>query len=284
MPWMRRVLTLLAIGLAVLVLAVLGLRWLEPHLIYFPTGPVTQTPAALGIAFQDVTIPTEDGERLRAWWIPAEDGPPPADGGAPRTPALLFFHGNAGSREHRLHNLLGLHRLGVPVLIFDYRGYAGSSGTPSEAGLYRDGEAAFDWLRGHVGDRPIVLFGRSLGGAVAARVALGRPAAGLILESTFTTAREMARRVLPLPGIGYLMGSRYDVLEAVRRLSMPLLFIHGEGDEVVPFAMGQRLFAEARVPRKTFHAVPGGHHNDTYERAGDAYWEWIREFLESLAG
>jgi uncharacterized protein len=250
-------------------LLVAGLRWAEPHLIYFPTGPVTQTPALAGLAYQDVAIPTADGETLRAWWIPAA---------RPEAPVLLFFHGNAGSREGRVHNLAGLHRAGLAVLIFDYRGYGGSSGTPSEAGLLRDGEAACDWLRRAAGGRPIVFFGRSLGGAVAARVALSRAPAGLILESTFTSAAEMARRVLPLPGIGRVIRSRYDVLGAVRRWQGPLLMIHGEADEVVPFAMGRRLFEAAASADKAFHAVPGGHHNDTYLLAGEAYWRWVAEF------
>jgi hypothetical protein len=171
----------LAVVFAALVLLVLGLRWVEPHLIYFPTGPVSQTPADAGLAFEDVVIPTADGETLRAWWIPAPpdgaaaDDPAAAAGAAPgdaARPVLLFFHGNAGSREHRLHNLLGLQRAGISVLIFDYRGYGGSSGRPSEPGLLADGEAAQSWLRRRVGARPIVFFGRSLGGAVAVQVAL----------------------------------------------------------------------------------------------------------------
>jgi hypothetical protein len=266
-----------AILLGAFGMLVLGLRWLEPHLIYFPTGPVERTPADAGMPFQDVTIPTADGETLRAWWIPAAGEP--AGGTAP---VLLFLHGNAGSREHRLHNLQGLYRAGFSVLIFDYRGYAGSTGTPTEAGLYRDGEAAFDWLRGQVGGRPIVLFGRSLGGAVAAHVAGSRPAAGLILESTFTTAREMADRVLPLPGVQHLMRSRYDVLAALGALRLPLLIIHGDADELVPFAMGQRLFEAAAAADKTFHAVRGGRHNDTYFVAGPVYWEWFRAFVDKL--
>jgi len=253
-------------------LLVLGLRWLEPHLIYFPSGPVRQTPTDAGLAFEDVQLATTDGETLRAWWIPA----------GPRAPVLLFCHGNAGSREHRLHNLVGLHRAGIAVLIFDYRGYGGSSGTPSEAGLLRDAEAAYDWLRVEAGGRPIVLFGRSLGGAVAAALAGTRPAAGLVLESTFTSAREMAGRVLPLPGIGRLIRTRFDVRAAVQRLRLPLLVIHGTADEMIPFRMGRDLFEAAASDAKTFRPVPGGRHNDTYDVAGPAYWEWLREFTQRV--
>lgn len=271
----RRVITTVAIVAGGLLLLVVGLRWLEPYLTYFPSGAVEQTPADAGVDYEPVEIATADGETLQAWWIPAPQA-------APDAPVLLFFHGNAGSREHRLHNLAGLHAAGIPVLIFDYRGYGGSSGKPSEMGLYRDGEAAYAWLRERAVGRPIVFFGRSLGAAVAARVAQGGPPAGLILESPFTSARAMASRVLPLPGIGLIAQARFDVLAAVSRLNIPLLVIHGERDEVVPFPMGRAVYDAAASPQKTFHAVPGGHHNDTYFLAGDDYWRWLRAFLDSL--
>ena len=192
---------------------------------------------------------------------------------------LLFFHGNAGNREDRLHNLAGLWQAGISVLIFDYRGYGGSTGSPSEPGLVADGLAAFDWLADQVAPAPVVLFGRSLGGAVAAAVAGRRPAKGLILESTFTSARDMAGRVLPLPGVHLIVRARYDALAAVRDLRLPLLVIHGTADEIVPFAMGRRIFESAASPAKQFRQVPGGRHNDTYLVAGDAYYGWLRELL-----
>ncbi len=264
------------LGLAALFL--LGLRFLEPAMIYHPISAVETTPAAGGMAYRDVEFPTEDGESLQGWWIPA-----PGDQEGNSGPVLLFFHGNAGNREHRLYNLQGLHKAGIPVFIFDYRGFGGSSGTPSEAGLLRDGEAAFDWLRGEVGEqRPIVFFGRSLGGAVAANVALRRPAAGLILESTFTNIARMARRVLPIPGIGLLVRSRFDALAAVAKLTLPLVIIHGEADELIPFSMGRALFAASGSTDRAFHAVPGGRHNDTFDRAGEAYYPWIASFLKRL--
>ncbi len=265
------VLLLLALGVGLLVVS---MPWLEPLLTYHPVPFAGHTPAEAGLDYRDVRLRTADGETLHGWWIPAARSD---------LPVLLFFHGNAGNREHRLHNLAGLHAAGISVLIFDYRGYGGSTGRPSEAGLIRDGEAAFDWLRAEVGDRPIVIFGRSLGGAVAARVALSRPPAGLILESTFTRAPDMAGRVLPLPGVRYLVRSRFDALAAVQTLRMPLLLIHGERDEIVPFAMGRRLLEAAVALDKTFHAVPGAHHNNTYVAAGPAYWQWLRGFLERVA-
>jgi len=253
-------------------LALLGwLMWqLERSMLYFPTRLGNTTPATWGIPYADARIATPDGETLGGWWCARPE---------PGAPVLLFLHGNAGNREDRLHNVAGLWRAGISVLIIDYRGYGDSTGRPEEDGLYRDGAAAFDWLAERVGGRPIALFGRSLGGAVAARVALERPVARLVLESTFTSAREMARRMLPLPGIDKLVRSRFDTLAAVERLTVPLLVIHGEADEMIPFAMGQALHAAAGSADKTLRAVPGGHHNDTYLVAGEAYWGWLRDFL-----
>lgn len=260
------------------VLAVLLLGWLlsrlEQAMIYHSAPFSGQTPARWGVPFQDIRLRTPDGEVLHGWWCPRPE---------PGAPRLLFFHGNAGNREDRLHNLAGLWRAGISVFLFDYRGYGGSSGTPSEAGLTTDGLAAFDWLAGQPPAGPVFLFGRSLGGAVAAAVARQRPAAGLILESTFTSAPEMAARVLPIPGIARLTRSRFDALAAVRAFTGPLLVIHGDRDELVPFAMGRELFRAAATPQKTFRAVPGGSHNDTYVVAGAAYFGWITGFLRGGA-
>jgi hypothetical protein len=265
-PVLWSLLVVLLAGLLLLLLLML----LEPALIYHPTPAGGATPAQWGLPYRAVAIPTADGQTLQAWWLPREE---------PEAPLLLFFHGNAGNREDRLHNLAGLWRAGIAVLIFDYRGYGGSSGRPSERGLLLDGEAAFDWLRGETGGRPIFFFGRSLGGAVAARVALRRPAAGLILESTFTSVPAMARVAFPLPGIQRLVRTRLDALGAVKTLRVPLLIIHGTADELVPIAMGRRLYEAAPGPDKTFRAVPGGRHNDTYVLAGAAYTGWLRRFM-----
>lgn len=256
------------------VLGTLLVGWLisrlEQSMTYHPTPLVGTTPQELGLPYQDVRFTTGDGETLQGWWIPRPE---------PGAPVLLFFHGNAGNREGRLHNLAGLWQAGISVLIFDYRGYGGSTGTPSEAGLVADGLAAYDWLNAKVGSRPVTLFGRSLGGAVAAAVALQRPARGLILESTFTSAREMAGRMLPLPGVHLILRARYDSLAAVEALRMPLLVIHGTADELVPFTMGRRIFEAAAPLEKQFREVPGGRHNDTYLVAGEAYYGWLRDFL-----
>ena len=265
---------LITAALAVLVVVWLWFR-LEHSMLYHPTPLSGGTPRDFGLPFQELALKTADGETLGAWFCPRPEQ---------EAPVLLFFHGNAGNREDRLHNVAGLWQAGISVLIFDYRGYGESTGRPSEAGLLADGLAAFDWLKDQVRPRGIVLFGRSLGGAVAAQVAGRRPARALILESTFTSAPDMAPRVLPLPGIRLLVRSRYDAMAVVRRLEIPLLVIHGTRDELVPFEMGERLFNGASTARKQFRAVEGGRHNDTYLVPGPDYYRWLGEFLNSLDG
>lgn len=264
-------------------LALAALWWLrgavERALVYFPERDLPVTPAEAGLPYEDVTLRTEDGERLGAWWLP---GP---EAGAP---LLLFCHGNAGNRAHRLDNLRLLHTAGFGVLIFDYRGYADSTGRPSEAGLVRDGMAAYNSLAERGGGRPVYIFGRSLGAGVAAQVALRvereRPVAGLILEAAFTSVPALAGHLYPLPGLRHLVRTRFDTLAAVQRLETPLLIIHGETDDLVPPAMGRRLHEAAATPRKTLRMVPGGGHNDAWLAAGSDYARWLRAFVQETAG
>ena len=244
---------------------------LERARLSFPTSLSGDEPARWGLPCETLSIPTPDGEALGAWWCPR-----PQDDG----PVLLFLHGNAGTRADRLHNVQGLWQAGWPVLIIDYRGYGESTGTPGEAGLIADGLAAFDWLAARRPAAPIAVFGRSLGGAVAAQVALRRPLAGLVLESTFTSVPDMAALTLPLPGIRHLVRTRLDAHAALARVQVPLLVIHGTADELVPPAMGEALFRAAASADKRLLAVRGGTHNDTYLVAGADYWRWLGEFRD----
>ena len=264
--------------LLMVALGLLALWWLlgrlEQAMTYHP-GPPVGVPPTLpgGPVIENVTLHTADGETLQAWWLPQPD---------PAAPLLLFLHGNAGTRADRLHNLLGLWAAGFQVLIPDYRGYGGSSGRPSEAGLALDADAALAWLREHNdGNQGVIVFGRSLGGAVAAGLAARAPVRGLIIESTFTSATEMAARMLPIPGIGRVLRARYDTLAALRTYRGPLRIIHGTADSLIPHSMGERLFAAAASTNKRMHSVPGGDHNDTYITAGAAYYPWLLEILEN---
>jgi fermentation-respiration switch protein FrsA (DUF1100 family) len=175
-------------------------------------------------------------------------------------------------------------RLGVSVLLFDYRGYGKSEGSPDEEGTYRDARAAYRHAVEEKGVAPkdLVLFGESLGAAIAVQMALDRPAGALVLESPFTSIPEMARAAYPfLPPIGPLIRTRYETIAKVQRLTLPLLVLHGERDQIVPFAQGRRVF-EAAGGSKRFFAIPGAGHNDTYVSGGEAYWRALRDFFEAL--
>ena len=267
----KNVITVLIMIPVLAVLFSLAMRWLEPRLIYFPGPPPSRTPADAGMRFEDVQFPARDGHTLRGWWLPA----PESD-----APVMLYFHGNAGTREDRLEILQGMVAAGISVFIFDYRGYGGSSGRPSEAGLKLDGEAAFDWVKKHTRGGPVFLLGHSLGAAVAAQTALTRKSAGLILESAFTSVPEMAPRTLPFPQavLRILVKTKFNNRAALKQYKGPLLILHGDMDEVVPFWMGGALFEEAISVEKRFQVIAGGHHNDIFFVAGADYWRWLREF------
>ena len=233
----------------------------ERSLIYYPTRRLEATPGDYGLPFEDVRPTAEDGVRLHGWYVPGR-----------RPVTVLWCHGNAGNISHRLENLRLLReRLGVGTLLFDYRGYGASDGTPSEVGTYRDARAFRAWLRARTPGEPLVVyFGRSLGAAVAAQLAAEDPPAALVLETPFTSVRAMANGTLP--GAGYLFRTRYDTLGRVAEVRAPLLVLHGDADEVVPFHHGRAVFEAAREPKR-FVRIPGAHHNDTYLVGGAPYWE-----------
>ena len=258
-----------------LVLSALGglLLLFETRFIYFPSRAHEATPAGLGLPSEDVLFTAEDGVRLHGWFLPVR--------GARWT--VLLSHGNAGNISHRLDRTLFLQtRLGASVLLYDYRGYGRSEGSPDEPGTYRDARAAYRYLveQRRVPPERLVLFGESLGSAVSLDLALAHPAAALILEAPFTSLPAMARTTIFFP-LAPFVRTRYDNLEKVGRLRMPLLVLQGDHDEIVPFAQGRRLFEAAPGPKR-FFAIPGAGHNDTFLVGGDAYWQAIADFLAGL--
>jgi fermentation-respiration switch protein FrsA (DUF1100 family) len=255
------------IGILILPLALID------RLIFQPSPGVDLAPEALGIEAESLFLETEDGVRIHAFFLPSPD--------ADRS--LLFLHGNAGNASHRLPNAAELAALGASVLLLDYRGYGLSEGRPSEAGVYADARTGLDYLRASRGFplRRIVVFGRSLGGAVAVDLAADRPLAGLILESTFTSIADVARKATGIP-LGALIGRRFPAEETIRRVRCPILFFHGDRDRIVPFELGRRLFAAAPEP-KAFHAIEGAGHNDTTWVGGAEYFQRIGSFLDQVA-
>jgi len=248
---------------------------MENSFIFFPAREIQRTPEEAGLLYEDVSFSTEKGIRLNGWYIPSPEA----------EITLLWFHGNAGNISHRVENLRLVHdRLKTNIFIFDYRGYGRSEGSISEEGTYEDARAALQYLRNKksVDSKRLVLFGRSLGAAVATHLAIQEDALALILETPFVSIEAMARVVLPFLPIGALLKTKYDVLEMIPRAKPPVLVLHGDRDDVVPYDQGRRVFEAARAP-KEFYTIRGASHNDTYVAGGEAYFAFLKDYIDRKA-
>jgi hypothetical protein len=255
-----------------LLLIVVGIRLFEKSFVYFPPRfPQGFPPPELyRLRVEDVWFTTRDQVKVNAWFLSA----PHSD------KVFLWFHGNAENIGYGLDLLPFYERLGVNILAVDYRGYGKSEGSPDEAGIYCDADAAYDYLiqERHIQPRNIIVFGHSLGGAVAIDLASRRQCGGLIVQSSFTSARDMARRFFRIPLLEYIPQSRFDSLAKIRRVRAPVLIIHGRHDRTVPFSMGQRLFEAAPEP-KSFFPVENAGHNDVAEAGGERLLDCFKSFL-----
>lgn len=241
----------------------------ENFLVFYPQAQWDAMPSDWRLNYEDITFDTEDGKKLHGWFFPTN----------PASPLMLFCHGNAGNISHRLDNVRLLLDQGFQVFIFDYRGYGNSEGRPSEAGIYRDGVAAYDFLVSikQIPPDRIIPFGRSLGASVAIEISLRRKVKSLIVESGFTSTRAMAKGMFPFTFFSFLLPLHYNNLEKIAKVNVPKLFIHGVEDEIVPFSMGKRLFEAASAP-KYFYPIRGAGHNDTYVVGGREYFETLAAF------
>lgn len=244
----------------------------QSALVFFPTRQIIATPEDRGMAFEDVYLFTSDEVRIHGWFVPANDS----------RGTILFFHGNAGNISGRLESISIFHDLKLNVFIFDYRGYGNSEGKPSESGTYRDAEAAWNYLTQvrEISADEIVLFGRSLGGGPASWLADRVDAAGLVLESVFTSAVDLARELYPFIPVARLMHIRYPVMEHVKKVDMPVMVAHSKTDEVIPYHHGERLFKAAKKP-VLWVEMTGGH-NDGFIQTGHYYTEGWEQFLQSV--
>ncbi|BCA55068.1 alpha/beta hydrolase [Nitrospira sp. KM1] len=222
-----------------------------------------------GLPLEDIWFPSADGTKLFGWYVET----------AADRPVLLWCHGNAGNVIHRLENLRALYAYGFSVFIFDYRGYGRSQGRPSEKGLYEDAIGAYDYLtrvRMLRWER-LVIFGRSLGAAVAGELAARKPAAGLILESAFPSVEAVGKFLYAGLPVHWLIGAEFRLIDRLPHLSLPKLVIHGDQDDVIPLELGRQVF-EAAKPPKSFTVIPGANHNDTYHVGGASYFTTLSEF------
>jgi fermentation-respiration switch protein FrsA (DUF1100 family) len=270
----RRVLVyVLAAGALLAITAYALRRPLTNAMLFYPVRGQDRTPEDLGLPYEEVWIRASDGVRTQAWWIP----------GRPDAAVVLFFHGNAGTIADRLENAAMLRALGPTVVLAEYRGYGDSEGKPSERGFEADALAALAEVRQRAPDRPVVVFGRSLGGAVATHVAATEAVDGLAVESAFTSLREVAGKALALPFAGALAAYDFDVAGKIGRVEAPVLVIHGEDDELVPVGMGRRLYERAgAAPWRRLHLVPDGDHNSTLSAGGPDYWQAWKDFLNAV--
>lgn len=239
------------------------------RMMYFPVRAIFATPSDYGFEYESVNFATDDGLDLHGWWIPAE----------PERAVLLFFHGNAGNIGDRLDSIEIFHRLGLAVFIVDYRGYGSSEGSPSEKGTYLDGRAAWRYLTEQRGVDPsrIAVFGRSLGAAVATKLATKNAPRALILESAFTSVPDMAATLFPVLPVRHVVGMSYDNLKRIGKIRCPVLIVHSRDDEIIPFEHGKRLFEAATEPKEFLEIRHG--HNDGFVLSGALYVDGLANFL-----
>ena len=246
----------------------------QGRFLFKPTREIEATPAAIDLEYEDVTLTAADGVRLHGWFVPHPH---------PRA-VVLYFHGNRGNISQRLESLRIFHRLKLSTFILDYHGYGRSGGRPSEQATYLDAQAAWDYLLHDRAVRPadIIVFGRSLGAAVASWLITRQRPAAAVIESTFTSLPDVAAETYPLLPARWLSRFHYNTLENLRRALCPVLIAHSRDDAVISFQHGKRLY-EAVVGRKDFLEMEGGH-KDGFITSGDDYLRALEGFLQQVLG
>lgn len=235
----------------------LGYVYLFQHrLVYVPSRDIVAEPSQIGLAYEEMFIEVTEGNSIHAWFIPAEE----------KKGVVLFCHGNAGNISHRLQTIEILHNLNMSVMIFDYQGYGKSDGRPGENKTYQDAMASWKYLTEEMSIKPdkIFIMGRSLGGAVAADLAVNTDPAGIILESTFTSAKDIGAELFSFLPVRLLSRFEYNTMSKLRQISSPLMIVHSPGDEIIPYAHGLKLYENARKPRY-FTEIHGGHNSGFLE-------------------
>lgn len=277
----KRLLLLASVSALLYLLACIYMLGTQRQHIFEPTPLLQTTPDRIGMKFEEVRIPSGSGaERgeLYAWWIPAEQA------GAP---TMLYLHGNDKNigYGHDVDNAGRMHSLGYNLLMIDYRGYGKSTGgEPSEIKVYEDAEAAWNYLlKQRSTPQRTFIYGHSLGGAIAIDLAMRHPeSAGLIAESTFTSMSDMGKRKYSYLPVDWLLNQRFDSLDKVSKLKIPVLFIHGTWDRRIPWQMSQRLFDQTPQP-KFMKLIEGGEHNNNSSIAWLEYRDTLIAFVQKHA-
>lgn len=251
------------------------LRFWQTRLIFFPPATIAMTPADVNLHYEEVWLPVSTG-KLHAWWI---------ESSKPEAPVLLYFHGNGSNIGDLVNRASRFHDLGLSVLLFDYRGYGKSSGPfPNEMLVYEDAESALNYLTRSrkIAPQDIFLYGHSLGGAIAIELASKHPnLAGVIVEGASTSIRAVAEEVslYRLFPIDWILTEKFDSISKVRSLKMPILFIHGTIDDIVPAKMSQELYNASPEPKKLLLILEAGH-NDAASMGGEEYLQTLKKFIE----
>jgi hypothetical protein len=270
-PLRRMLSSLIFITFSVWLLLCFGMFALQPRFVYFPSRTLELTPADLGIAYQDIIVKKPQGGQIHGWFIPHEEA----------RYTVLMFHGNGGNISHRMDLLELFRELKLSVFLVDYSGYGKSDGVPSEQGTYDDAQAAWDWLTGVKGveGNQVILYGESLGGAVAAWLAGRVKPAALVLQSTFTSLVDVGRHLYPYLPVRWLLHIRYPTIDRIGDIYCPVLVAHGPGDEIIPYAQGKALYAAANAPKDFLELT--GRHNEAVIESEREFIAGMQAFLEA---
>jgi fermentation-respiration switch protein FrsA (DUF1100 family) len=272
---MRTLVSILTIAISIYLLLALMLYLFQGRMVFLsnlPDRALGASPSDIGLDYEDVSLTTSDNERLHGWYIPAADS----------RGVLLFFHGNAGNISHRLDSIKIFHELGLDVLIIDYRGYGQSTGKTTEQGTYLDAQAAWDYLTNsrRVPAGRIIVFGRSLGGAIGAWLGAQNTPAAVIIESSFSSGVDMARRIYPFLPVRLITRLQYPVVDYAAQLDCPVLVVHSRHDEIIPFTMGQAIYAAVKQKKKFLELR--GDHNNGFLISQREYVAGFKDFTQTI--
>jgi len=271
----RRLITAIQIiCIIVVIYSIFGwiLYYFQPRFVYHPLPDVTYNPKDIGIEYEDVYFQAQDGIELNGWFVPGDSN----------MPTVLFCHGNAGNITHRLDTIKIFYELGLNCFIFDYRGYGNSKGSPDEEGTYLDAYAAYLWLTDnkHIEPKRIILFGRSLGGSIAADLASKVSAGSLVVESAFTSFVAVGKKYYPFMPVKLFARFDYNTIGHIKKVKAPVMVIHSPDDRIISFKFGKQLFEAANEPKK-FVEIAGGH-NDGFLLSKDIYVEAWKQWVLSM--